>query len=350
MVNFTVTGQGLLTLRPGVGPGAPLWLRHPGPSDPGALGRLFGAGEFLAVATSLPGNTEQTEITFRFFAGRKRDSLRRPCCPGPLGPKPPGSSFSPSAESSTPCRTRGICGFLTGHFHRGHPRLPGSGGGGLCPPGGDGGQPRRRRHGPGAGEPADEPAADLLQRRRLRRLPAAGGGGGGGRRPGERGEPGLPPAASTPRAGSIPSGLPRRRGRTTWRSPTWPPPPTGPGSWGCGVPETYNGDTGHPALPLRRRQQHLHLLGVTQEGAPGGLLPRHERDPGGRSRRPHHRASAPRGSLLAFKPDGTWSIAYSPSPCRTEPSPPGFTCGRSTKAWGTTPWVRWPWWRTAPGP
>ncbi len=45
MVNFTVTGQGLLTLRPrGAGPGAPLWLRHPGPSDPGLWAGFFGAG------------------------------------------------------------------------------------------------------------------------------------------------------------------------------------------------------------------------------------------------------------------------------------------------------------------
>ncbi len=281
----------------GAGPELPFGFDTRGQVIRGALGRLFGAGGIPGGGhLPLPGNTEQTEITFRFFAGRKRDSLRRPCCPGPLGPKTAWVQFFT------------FCGELYALSDQGYLRISDGGISTVDTPG------FRAQAveayvplvvtgaSPAGGGTALEQVNRLTNRRRISysadgsaayRLPEEAVGVAAVQVSGESLDS---PAASTPRAGSIPSGLPRRRGRTMWRSPTWPPPPDRARVLGMRCSETYNGDTDTRLFLYGDGSNTCIYSGGDPGGAPlGGLLPRHERDPGGRSRRPHHRASAPRG-------------------------------------------------------
>ena len=242
MVNFTVTDQGRLTLRPGVrAPHLPFGFDTRDQEIRGLWAGFLEREELLAVATSPAGGVwGQRRLHPNLPAGGRGDLWRRRCCPGPLGPRRPGSSSSPFAGALRPVGP-GVCAdFPRRHFHRRCSRLPGAERGALCAAGGDGGPVLPGRHGAGAGEPAHRPAADFLLCRWLRRLSTAGGGGGSGVGPGKRGRLWRAPA-STPSPGCIHSVGLRRRERTTWRSPIWRPPRTGPGFWGCGVPRFTTG-------------------------------------------------------------------------------------------------------------
>ena len=210
MVNFTVTGQGLPHPAAWGAALSSLGFDTRGQVIRGLNGPAFGAGGVPGGGPPpLPGTTEQTEITFRFFAGRKRGSLRRSCYPGPLGPKPPGSSFSPSAERLYALSDQGYLRISDGGIspwttppasglRRWRPMSPLVTG--ASPAGGGTALEQVNR--------LDEPAADLLQRRWLAayRLPeeAVGVAVQVSGKPGLPGsfdaEPGLyrtPPAAGT---------------------------------------------------------------------------------------------------------------------------------------------------------
>lgn len=117
MVNFTVTGQGLLTLRPGVRAlELPFGFDTRGQVIRGLWAGFLGRGEFLAVATSPAGEYGANGDYIQVFRRKEEGFAAAALLPRPFGAKTAWVQFSPSAESSTPCRTRGICGFLTGAF------------------------------------------------------------------------------------------------------------------------------------------------------------------------------------------------------------------------------------------
>lgn len=115
--------------------------------------------------------------------------------------------------------------------------------------------------------------------------------------------------------------------------------------------ETYNGDTDTRLFLYGDGSNTCIYSGVTQGGAPSAAyFPAMNEIRVDGADAPITGFCATGEASWPSSRTGPGPLPTAPSPCRTEPSPPGFTCGRSTKAWGTTPWVRWPWWRTAPGP
>ena len=298
----------------GAGPGAPLWLRHPGPSDPGGFGPAFwGGGNSWRWPPPLPGNTEQTEITFRFFAGRKRDSLRRPCCPGPLGPKTAWVQFFT------------FCGELYALSDQGYLRISDGGISTVDTPG------FRAQAveayvplvvtgaSPAGGGTALEQVNRLTNRRRISysadgsaayRLPEEAVGVAAVQVSGESlDSPGSFDAESRVYTFRTPPAA----GTDNVRSPTWPPPPDRARVLGMRCSETYNGDTDTRLFLYGDGSNTCIYSGVTQGGAPSAAyFPAMNEIRVDGADAPITGLLRHGGSLLAFKPDGTWSIAYSP--------------------------------------
>ncbi len=280
----------------GAGPGASLWLRHPGPSDPGALGRLFGAGEFLAVATSPAGEYGANGDYIQVFRRKEEGFAAAALLPRPFGAKTAWVQFFT------------FCGELYALSDQGYLRISDGGISTVDTPG------FRAQAveayvplvvtgaSPAGGGTALEQVNRLTNRRRISysadgsaayRLPEEAVGVAAVQVSGESlDSPGsfdaesrvytfrTPPAAGTDNVEITYLAASSDRARVL----------------GMRCSETYNGDTDTRLFLYGDGSNTCIYSGVTQGGAPSAAyFPRHERDPGGRSRRPHHRASAPRG-------------------------------------------------------
>ena len=325
MVNFTVTGQGLLTLRPGVRAlELPFGFDTRGQVIRGLWAGFLGRGEFLAVATSPAGEYGANGDYIQVFRRKEEGFAAAALLPRPFGAKTAWVQFFT------------FCGELYALSDQGYLRISDGGISTVDTPG------FRAQAveayvplvvtgaSPAGGGTALEQVNRLTNRRRISysadgsaayRLPEEAVGVAAVQVSGESlDSPGsfdaesriytfrTPPAAGTDNVEITYLAASSDRARVL----------------GMRCSETYNGDTDTRLFLYGDGSNTCIYSGVTRSGWTEPTPP----SPGFCAT---GEASWPSSRM------GPGPLPTAPSPCRTEPSPPGFTCGRSTKAWGTTP-------------
>lgn len=117
MVNFTVTDQGRLTLRPGVRAlHLPFGFDTRDQEIRGLWAGFLEREELLAVATSPAGAYGDNGDYIQIFRREEGGFVAAALLPRPFGAKTAWVQFFPFAGRFTPCRTRGMCRFPTEAF------------------------------------------------------------------------------------------------------------------------------------------------------------------------------------------------------------------------------------------
>ena len=314
MVNFTVTGQGLLTLRPGVRAlELPFGFDTRGQVIRGLWAGVLGRGEFLAVATSPAGEYGANGDYIQVFRRKEEGFAAAALLPRPFGAKTAWVQFFT------------FCGELYALSDQGYLRISDGGISTVDTPG------FRAQAveayvplvvtgaSPAGGGTALEQVNRLTNRRRISysddgsaayRLPEEAVGVAAVQVSGESlDSPGsfdaesrvytfrTPPAAGTDNVEITYLAASSDRARVL----------------GMRCSETYNGDTDTRLFLYGDGSNTCIYSGVTQGGAPSAAyFPAMNEIRVDGADAPITGLLRHGGSLLAFKPDGTWSIAYSP--------------------------------------